>query len=83
MDKQKDVAHSPNHNMAKQKDLKSQHFHGFQGFIRRQPGDGFIAQWCKDQVGQCCPQESYQLSKIFNCFSIDLEYFFFEKLPLL
>ena len=33
MDKQKDVAHSPNHNMAKQKDLKSQHFHGFQGLF--------------------------------------------------
>jgi hypothetical protein len=66
MDKQKDVAHSPNYNMAKQKDVKSQHFHGFQGFILRQPFGIFIAQWCKDQVGQCCLQESSQLSEIFN-----------------
>jgi hypothetical protein len=52
--------------MAKQKDVKSQHFHGFQGFILRQHGDGFIGQWCKDWVRQCCLQESSQLSKIFN-----------------
>ena len=81
MDKQKDVAHSPNHNLAKQKDLKSQHFHGFQGFILRQHGDGFIAQCVRIRLNSAV----FMYLLKYLRFSIDLEPFlvFLEKVALL
>lgn len=48
LDEQKEVCHSPNPNLTKQKYIYSHFLLGFQGFIMGQHGDGFIRQWNND-----------------------------------
>lgn len=64
MDKQKDVGHNPNPNLAKQEDLEGSFLSGFQGFAMSRHGEHFTGHWSDHQVGWFCPQSFALFSKL-------------------